>query len=287
MTLLAIPNVSEGNDRARIDGYGRAMEEAGARVLDVHSDGTHNRSVFTVTAEPEKLIQACVALADATSDIDLTQQRGVHPRLGALDVCPFVPHGESSMDEAKEAAERSARLMATQLAVPVYLYGESARRPETRALPDLRRGGLEALTKRALDDLPPDEGPDRIDPRRGVVCVGARGPLIAFNVWLNAEVAIAKQIASGVRSSSVRALGLELPDGRSQVSLNLIDPATTGIEQIFGSVEALAMELSAEVRRTEIVGLVEARFLPSPDAKVARLSMQPDHSLEAVLQGAD
>lgn len=287
MTLLAIPNVSEGTDAAHIRRMADAMEAAGARVLDVHSDAAHNRSVFTITASRGELIEACVRLAETASEIDLTRHRGIHPRLGGLDVCPFVPHGATGMDEAVDAARATARIIGDRLGLPVYLYGEAALRPETRVLPDLRRGGLPTLSKRAMGSLRPDAGPSEIDLRRGAVCVGARGPLIAFNVWLAADVDAARDIAARVRSGTVRALGLPLGPGRAQVSMNLIDPATTGIEEAFTAVLDLAEERSVEITGTEVVGLVEARFLPEPDAKVARLLMRPGHSLEAVLQGSN
>ena len=287
MTLLAIPNFSEGTDQVLIRRMADDIRSAGARVLDIHSDPTHNRSVFTITGEPGLLIEACTGLADAASHIDLTRQRGIHPRLGGLDVCPFVPHSTTSMEAAIEAARRTASLIGDRLGIPVYLYGEAAFRPATRALPDIRRGGLDSLARRSLTDLPPDAGPSEIDPRKGVVCVGARGPLIAFNVWLAADVGVAREIAARVRSSSVRSLGLPLPENRSQVSLNLIDPAATGIEDIFDAVAQLADERSVEILQTEIVGLVESRFLPDPDARVTRLLMRPGHSLEAVLRGSD
>ena len=287
MTLLAIPNVSEGTDPVLLRRMADDIHAAGARILDIHSDPTHNRSVFTIAGEADRLIEACVGLADTASHIDLTRQQGIHPRLGGLDVCPFVPHSTTSMEEAIASARRTASLIGVRLGIPVYLYGEAASRPETRALPDLRRGGLDALARRSSTELPPDAGPAQIDPRKGVVCVGARGPLIAFNIWLAADVAVARHIAERVRSSTVRSLGLPLPENRSQVSLNLIDPAATGIEEIFDAVAQLAAELSAEIWCTEIVGLVEARFLPDPDATVARLLMRPGHSLEAVLQGSN
>ena len=287
MTLLAIPNVSEGTDATRIRRMAHEMETAGARVLDVHSDAAHNRSVFTITAAQADLVEACVRLAETSSEIDLTRHRGIHPRLGGLDVCPFVPHGATGMDEAVDAARATARLIADRLGLPVYLYGEAALRAETRALPDLRRGGLPTLAKRAVDELPPDAGPSKIDPRRGVVCVGARGPLIAFNVWLAADIDVARDIAARVRSGTVRALGLPLGPGRVQVSMNLIDPATTGIEEAFTAVSDLADKRSVKITGTEMVGLVEARFLPDPDATVARLLLRPGHSLETLLQGSN
>lgn len=287
MTLLAIPNVSEGTDLARIRRMAEEMQTSGTRVLDIHSDAAHNRSVFTITAAHTELIAACVGLARSAAEIDLTRHRGIHPRLGGLDVCPFVPHGTTSIDEAIVAARSTAQLIGDGLGLPVYLYGEAALREETRALHDLRRGGLQTLSERAAQGLEPDAGPARIDPHRGVVCVGARGPLIAFNVWLASDLVVAGEIAARVRSTTVRALGLPLEPGRSQVSMNLIDPAVTGIEEAFAAVADLARERSVEISGTEIVGLVEARFLPNPDATVTRLLMRPGHSLESVLQGSN
>lgn len=279
MTLLAVPNVSEARDAARVRQLAAVVESTGARLLDLHSDASHNRSVLTLTAPPERLVDACTALAAAAASIDLGAHQGAHPRLGGLDVCPFVPHN-SGVDEAVEAARTTARRIGSELDLPVYLYGEAATRSAARELPDLRRGGLAALQERARADLPPDAGPRRIDPRRGVVCVGARGPLIAFNVWLDTELATAQLIAKEVRSASVRALGLPLQDGRTQVSMNLIAPEAVGIEEAFEAVQARAASKAAEVIATEIVGLVEQRFLPPPDATVTRLLLEPGHCLE-------
>lgn len=279
MTLLAVPNVSEARDAAKVRQLVAVVESAGARLLDLHSDTSHNRSVLTLTAPPEGLIDACTALAAAAASIDLIAHQGAHPRLGGLDICPFVPHN-SDMEEAVGAARATAHRIGTELDLPVYLYGQAATRRDARELPGLRRGGLSALQERARFDLPPDAGPRNIDPRRGVVCVGARGPLIAFNVWLDAELATAQLIAKEVRSASVRALGVPLQDGRTQVSMNLIAPETVGIEEAFDAVQRRAASRAAKVIATEIVGLVEQRFLPPPDATVARLLLEPDHCLE-------
>ena len=287
MSLVVIPNVSEGRQQRTVQALQASITERGASVLDRHSDAHHHRTVFTVAGGAEQLVEAMAALALAAAlAIDLTEHDGHHPRVGALDVCPFVPRAEGSLEEAKTASLEAARQIASQ-GIPVYLYGRSA--AEHRELPELRRGGLEGLIQRAEDGDPPDLGPQSIDPRVGVVCVGAREPLIAFNVWLEGPVAIAMTISSSIRSSNgglagVRALGLDMGQGRSQVSMNLIDPATTPIGKAFDEVERLADLHGVSVTSAEIVGLPPERFMPPPDARVARLLMQPGHSLESRLQ---
>ncbi|HWL66366.1 MAG TPA: glutamate formiminotransferase [Actinomycetota bacterium] len=286
MTLVAVPNVSEGRDAVRIAALARAMERGGARILDVHSDGRHDRSVLTAAASPTDLVDACVRLAvEADRLIDLEGHTGVHPLLGKLDVCPFVV--EPGSTEAIEAA-RATGAGIGELGIPVYLYGLASEPDRATELPALRKGGLAALIERARSGLTPDFGPPEIDPLRGVVCVGARGPLIAFNVELATDVATARSIAARVRTSGggppgVRALGFDLGD-RSQVSVNLIDPEVTGIETVFEAIASEAMAVDVEVIATEIVGLVARRFLPSRDAKATRLLVEPGRSLESVLR---
>lgn len=277
--LVAVPNVSEGRDLDVIARLADAVRDAGARVLDVHRDAFHNRSVITMSGPPGTLVDASVALARAARTIDLSAHQGVHPRLGVLDVCPFVIDGRPR-DEVVEVA-RDAGIAIWQIAgIPVYLYGEAAVRPECRQLPDLRR---------VAHELPPDFGPPRIDPRVGVACVGARGPLIAFNVWLRAGPATAMRIAGAVRSElgagGVRTLGLDLGDGLTQVSMNLTDPAAAGVDRAFRAVAERAASEGVGVHATELVGLPPERFMPDPDAEAARLLKEPGRSLERVLAG--
>jgi glutamate formiminotransferase len=284
MTLLGVPNVSEGRSPVRIRALADAVTATGARILDVHSDAAHNRSVLTVTGPTTNLEAAMVALCVACSYIDLTLHEGVHPRLGGLDVCPFVPY-EAPIDEAVAAAHRAGELIHHRTGLPVYFYGDAALRKATRSLPDLRRGGLTTLKLRAENDLPPDLG-DGIDEPRGVVCVGARDVLIAFNVVLEAPIEVARRVASGVRASDgglpgVRALALPLGSGRVQVSMNLSDPAATGIDDAFGEITRQARREGVSIAATEIIGLVPERFLPTGEA--ARLLLQPSRSLESVL----
>ena len=284
MTLLAVPNVSEGRSLSRVRGFAESITASGARVLDVHSDAVHNRTVLTVTGPTTALEAAMLALCRTCSYIDLTRHEGVHPRLGGLDVCPFVPH-ETTVAEAVAAAHRTGEVIHDRTGLPVFFYGNAARREATRRLPDLRRGGLPALIKRAERELPPDLG-GAIDERRGVVCVGARGPLIAFNVVLEAPMEVARRVASGVRTSTgglpgVSALAFQLQGGRVQVSMNLSDPETTGIDRAFAEIAEQARREGASVVATEIVGIVPERFLPKGEA--ARLLLQPSRSLESVL----
>jgi glutamate formiminotransferase len=290
MALLAIPNVSEGRDRLMVEHLGACISAQGAHILDIHADARHNRAVYTTTGEPHDLVAGMVALAvQAKDSLDLTTQRGVHPRVGVLDVCPFVPH-ESSVDEAVATARSAASSIAIEAGFPVYLYGAAAEREATRELPDLRRGGLSGLMRRAAEGLEPDFGSDVIDDRYGVVCVGARDVLIAFNVWLRTGDEIAKQIAAEVRTAGgglpgVRALGVPIEEGISQVTMNLIDPGVTGIDRAFEAVVAGAAARGVEVTGTEIVGLVPERFLPDPDAEAARLLKEPGRSVESALGG--
>ena len=287
MSLVVIPNVSEGQNEAVVKALQASMAERGAKVLDRHSDGLHHRTVFTVAGSDEQLIRAAEALAVATAiAVDLTVHEGGHPRVGALDVCPFVPVEGDDLDDARAIA-RAAGERIGAAGIPVYFYGAAGQTP--RELPDLRRGGLKGLIERADAGAPPDMGPRNIDPRTGVVCVGARKPLIAFNVWLEGPVTEAKRIAASVRASGgglpgVRAIGLDMGAGRSQVSMNLTDPRKTSMEAAFQAVTNLADPSVAHVLATEIVGLPPERFVPGPETKVARLLMGPGHSLESRLQ---
>jgi glutamate formiminotransferase / 5-formyltetrahydrofolate cyclo-ligase len=292
--LIAVPNVSEGKDEAAISHYAEEISSAGATVLDVHSDPTHNRSVYTVAGTTDALIEGTTRLAVACSKIDLSAHVGVHPRLGGLDVCPFVPQ-TGSMDEAISAARAAGRSIHERAALPVYLYGEAALRPDTRELPRLRRGGLPTLKQRAAGGMAPDHGTtSEIDLRRGVVCVGARGVLIAFNVWLRCEVRAAEEIAAAVRGArgdrgaglaGLRALGLAISPGLSQVSMNIVDPELTSIDEAFQAVALNAELQKIPIIRTELVGLVPERYQPDPSAAAARLLAKPGRSLEAALVG--
>jgi glutamate formiminotransferase len=289
--LIAIPNASTGSDAETIQALADAITDAGATLLDTHSDAIHDRSVFTITAPDDRLLEAIVGLAKRARSLDLTAQRGVHPRMGVLDICPFVPHGETTMDDAVSAARFAGELIAARAGIPVCLYGEAALRSPRPTLPELRRAGLAGLRTGAKRRLGPDFG-EVIDDRLGVVCVGARDVLIAFNVWIKSEPETARAIARQVREADggltgVRALGFEIvPPDICQVSMNLTSPEETGIEAAFSAVEAGARARGARVTATEIVGLPPARFMPPVNARATRLLKEPGRSLEDSLQKA-
>ncbi|MGI8774547.1 MAG: glutamate formimidoyltransferase [Actinomycetota bacterium] len=284
MSLLSIPNISAGSDRDTVRRLSSAVASGGGRLLDSHTDPIHNRTVFTVHGHKENLVASMTALARAAKEaIDLRSHHGVHPRIGSLDVCPFVPLDDHDLPRAVEVAEEAGRAIAEETGIPVYLYGAAARRPDRVQLPDLRRAGAAGLLGGTMR---PDFGPHEIDPRSGVICVGARLPLVAFNIWLDADVEVARAAAVAIRAASgslpgVRALGLPLTEGKSQVSMNLIDPATTSVDDVFA---AVARKVGIDViERTEIVGLAPARYMPNPHAQAARLMVPPGRSLESVL----
>jgi glutamate formiminotransferase/glutamate formiminotransferase/formiminotetrahydrofolate cyclodeaminase len=261
LPLESVPNFSEGRDAAAIEAIGAALS-ARVRLLDVHSDPDHNRSVFTVVGEDEPLVDALVdAIAVARDRIDLGRHEGAHPRIGAADVVPVVPLRPTDMERAKAAALRLAQRVG-ELGLPVFLYGELA---PGRGPAFFRRGGIEELAERLADALVPDFGPRELHPTAGGVIVGARRPLIAFNVDLRgASLNDARTIASAIRERDggfpgVRALGLELPSsGRVQVSMNVEDWEAAALHEIVARIETEAAELGAGVERAELVGLMPA-----------------------------
>ena len=262
MTFLeSVPNVSEGRDPVAIGSIAQALSGHG-RVLDIHSDADHHRSVFTVVAEAESLVDSLLdGIARAAELIDLRLHDGIHPRIGAADVVPIVPIEAGQMELAREVALSLGSRVGAELGLPVFLYGESAggRRPAF-----FRRGGPAELQRRIDDgEVKPSFGPSRLDPRAGGVLIGARPLLIAFNIDLaTGALEDARAIASGVRESSggmpgVQALGLLLPaSGRVQVSLNVIDVAAAPLVDVVARVRELAAERGVEVGASELVGLL-------------------------------
>jgi glutamate formiminotransferase len=256
LPLESVPNFSEGRDRATIDAIGAALS-AHARLLDVHMDVDHNRSVFTVVGEEGPLVDALVAAAGVARErIDLSRHEGAHPRIGVADVVPLVALRQSDMERARQAAlALGARLGA--LGFPVFVYAPPVRGPAF-----YRRGGVEGLQARIdAGELEPDFGPARIDPAVGGVMVGARRPLIAFNVNLRGSLEAAKEIADAVRERTggfpgVRALGLELPEaGHVQVSMNVEDWEAAALHEIVERIAEEAGRRRAEVTGSELVGL--------------------------------
>jgi glutamate formiminotransferase len=242
----------------------------GARVLDRHADAVHNRMVLTIAGTPGPVAEAAFrATARAAELIDLNHHRGVHPRIGATDVVPFVPLGATSMQVCIELAERVGRRIAAELDIPVYLYAQAARRPERVRLPDLRRGEFEGLKESIGVDpaLAPDFGPTRVGPA-GATAVGARRPLIAYNVTLaTGDLGVARAIARTIRESSgglpaVQARGFTtaLPDV-VQVSMNLLDTRRTSMWIVFERIREEAAQRGVAVLQSELVGMAPAEAL--------------------------
>jgi glutamate formiminotransferase len=263
LPLEAVPNFSEGRDRATIAAIGEALS-VGARLLDVHSDPDHNRSVFTLVGEDDDLVDALLAgIAAGRDRIDLRDHEGAHPRIGAADVVPVVALRSEHMERARAAAMELARRVGEELGLPVFLYGELA---PGRGPAFFRAGGTEGLARRlAAGELRPDFGPAALHPNAGGVMVGARKPLIAFNVDLRGgRVEDARAIASVVRERDggfpgVRALGLDLPGaGHVQVSMNIEDWEAAALHEIVARVGAEAAARGIEVAGSELVGLMPA-----------------------------
>jgi glutamate formiminotransferase len=261
--LETVPNFSEGRDRETIDALGEALA-ARARLLDVHADEDHNRSVFTLVGDENELLGALLAgVAVAKERIDLRAHDGAHPCIGAADVVPIVPLASGEMDRAKACAVEVGRRIGAELDLPVFHYGELA---AGRGPAFFRRGGVEALQRRIEEgELAPDAGPRRLDDRAGGVIVGARRPLIAFNVNLvGGGVEAARAIAAVVRESGggfpgVRALGLDLPrSGLTQVSMNVEDWEAAALHEIVARIGSEAELRGAEVADAELVGLMPA-----------------------------
>jgi glutamate formiminotransferase len=252
----------------------------GVRLLDTHSDADHHRTVLTFAGAPGVVAEAAFrAVGVAAARIDLRGHRGVHPRIGAADVVPFVPLGDAPLAVCVELAAAVGARIGHELGLPVYLYGEAARRPERRVLANVRRGEYEALAAVVATDpaRAPDFGPAALGPA-GAVAVGARGPLIAFNVLLATDdLAVARGVARAVRASSgglpgVQALGVRCSrPGAVQVTMNLTDPRRTGLWTAFAAVRAEAARRGVAVLESELVGLVPAAV--ALDAAAAALAL--------------
>ncbi|PJF27879.1 MAG: glutamate formimidoyltransferase [Phototrophicales bacterium] len=266
--IECVPNFSEGRRTDVITQITAAARTLPVHVLDVSSDADHNRTVVTIAGSPEVVMNAAFAMcAAAASMIDLDIHHGVHPRIGATDVIPFVPLRGITLETCVELARQLGRRIADELGLPVYLYEAAALRPERRNLAAIRRGGYEALKTAIESD--PDRAPDYGVPklgRAGAVAVGARMPLIAFNAYLNTDdVQVARLIAETIRESGgglkhVKALGL-LVGGRAQVSMNLTDYRQTGLFAVMQAVIHQAAQHGAVVERTELVGLIPQEAL--------------------------
>ena len=267
-SLECVPNVSEGRDRDRLRRLAETVETSGARLVDVHSDVDHHRSVFTFAGAPETVERAALAFARlAVELIDLRAHAGVHPRIGALDVMPFVPLTRLPMADAVAVAHRVGRALASETGVPVFFYEEAAIVVGRRDLPDLRVGGFERLAERMRDPRwRPDAGPEAPHPTAGASVIGARRPLIALNAMLDSDdLAAARAVAAAIRELTpgglpkVRALGVPLPSrGVCQISMNLLDYRRTPPRAVMDRIDAETAPRGLRVTGFELVGCAPA-----------------------------
>ncbi len=280
--IECVPNFSEGNDPEIVRQIVRAMDVDGVRLLDYSLDTDHNRSVVTIAGVPAQVMEAAIRAAGKAAElIDLTRQTGVHPRIGAADVIPFVPVSGVSIAEAAMLARQAGLQIWRRHGVPVYFYGAAAARPDRVQLEDLRRGQFEGLREAALKDTArrPDVGGPELHETAGASVVGARTFLIAYNIYLSpsAEISHARAIARDIRASSggmqgVKAIGV-LANGRAQVSMNITDFRLTPVPRVHANVEELAREHGTAIAEGELIGLIpEAAY----DANAAWIRQIPD-----------
>jgi len=273
--IECVPNFSEGRRPEVVEEIVRAVRSIdGVTLLDHSRDETHNRSVVTFAGSAEPVVRAATAaVGRALELIDMEQHSGAHPRIGAVDVIPFVPLGTTRMEECIDLARRFGEQIATRFEIPVYLYGAAALRPERQRLAAVRKGQYEGLKEELGIDpsRDPDFGPKRLHPRGGAVAVGARKPLIAFNVNLATDdLIIAQRIAETIRESSgglpaVQAMGVLLENPGepryAQVSMNLVDWERTGITRVVNEIRHLARASGTEIDHCELIGLAPAGAL--------------------------
>jgi glutamate formiminotransferase len=291
--IECVPNVSEGRRADVIAAIGDAIAVPGIRVLDRSSDPSHNRSVYTFAGEPDAIRDAVLRLFTVAIDaIDLRTHDGIHPRMGAVDVVPFVPLGSATIEECVALAKNTAALVAERCRVPVFLYEEAAATDERRSLANIRRGGVDGVARRMQQPAwRPDFGPCQPHPTAGATAMGARPILIAYNVNLASNrLGVAKRIASSIRASNgglshVKALGMQLDDGIVQVSMNLTNYKETSMAAAFDAIVREAAADGVRVLESEIVGLVPADALPADPARRLKLRAEDmDKVLERRLE---
>ncbi len=289
--LECVPNFSEGRDKTKIDAMAAALRNVeGVRLLDICIDADHNRTVFTFIGSPADIERGAAALCDKALDvIDMREQKGVHPRIGAVDVVPFIPLKNASMIDAVVTAQRFGRAFAGRNGVSVFFYGEACLRPHCKELPDIRKGGYEALEeKMKTAEWRPDAGPAVLDKRKGATAVGARDFLIAFNINLRSDdLQIAKDIARTIRFSSggmkhVKAIGVPLKSRNIvQVSMNLTHFRETPVRTVFDRVSEEAMKRGVQVLESELIGLIPEEALNGVTPQDLRLR---DFSEERIIE---
>lgn len=292
--IECVPNISEGRRADLVEKWRVSLQRVpGLHVLDVHRDATHHRSVFTLAAEPAALTRGLLLLAEhVIASVDLRTHAGAHPRIGALDVVPFIPLTGASMDDCVHLAREVGAALAAQCHVPVYLYEAAASRPERQRLEVVRRGQFEGLdAKLCQPDWAPDFGPGHRHPTAGAIAVGARPILVAFNMQLATDrLEVARTVAAAVRESSgglphVKAMGLRLPErGVVQVSMNLTRVMVTSLRTVFAAVEAEARRHGVEVLDSELVGLLPEAALADVTLEALRVpAVTPAPTIEARL----
>lgn len=296
--IECVPNFSEGRDRGVVDAIVEAASSArGAAVLDWTMDPDHHRSVLTLAGEPEAVLEAAVrSVGAAVERIDLTRHRGVHPRIGAADVVPFVPVSGVTLQDCAAVARRAGEEIWRRYQVPVYFYEAAALKPDRRRLELVRRGQFEELRHAVANDASraPDIGGPLLHPTAGATAVGARKFLVAFNVDLETrDAAVARRIARRIRESSgglpkVKAIGVYLASrGVAQVSMNLTDFEITPPGTVFDAIEEEARREGVAVASSEIIGLVPAAALSPAEARRMRVAnFHPDMILERRLERA-
>lgn len=276
-----VPNISEGRRPELVRGLADVVSAVpGVRLLDLTSDPDHNRSVLTFAGDADAVEAAALALIAATYvEVDMRSHHGEHPRLGAVDVVPFVPLSGTTMEECVAIARRVGAAVAAAHGVPVYYYAKAATRPERLRLPDIRKPQYEGLPALMATTHAPDEGPARLHPSAGAIVIGARPPLIAFNIELDTpDLRIAKRIAKEIRESSgglpaVQAMGFALTDPvRAQVSMNLLDHTVTSLATVWREVETRANAAGVGILRGELIGLAPLEAM----LEVARASLRLD-----------
>jgi len=296
-----VPNFSEGRDRVKVEAIAKAIASApGAAVLDLELDADHNRSVITFAAPPESAVEAALnGIGKAAELIDLNHHTGVHPRIGAADVVPFVPLAGVSMEDCVKLAERAAAEMWKRFGVPAYLYEAAARRDDRRGLENIRRGQFEGLREAVKTDpeRAPDVGGPELHPTAGATVTGARKFLIAYNINLaSSDLALAKAIAKAIRTSSggmpcVKGMGVLLESrGIAQVSMNLTDFETTPVHAVYERVRVLAAEQGVSIAGSEIIGLIPKRAIEMTAEHFLRVegfrpSMVLENRLEEAMEG--
>jgi glutamate formiminotransferase len=288
--IECVPNFSEGRDDSRIDALERTLSSVpGTLLLDRTSDPDHNRSVLTFVAPPQTVVEAAVRLAAKAAElIDLNHHRGVHPRLGALDILPFVPLGNATLDQCVALAHEAGARIWNELRVPVYFYEAAALRDDRVKLENVRRGQFEGLGASVAADKSkrPDVGGPSLHPTAGAVIVGARKILIAYNINLKStDLEVAKSIARRIRTSSggfpsVKALGVPLVSrGLVQVSINFTDFEQTPVHVVYAEVCRLAAERGVEVEESELIGLMPQKALEAAGVGLLKLSNFDSHRI--------